>query len=167
MKQNIHGPIRKRLIAPAASPPDAANAIDLAACATIAYSSEDSAHLIENILDDHIGPAGTYWSSERADTVEQLLIEFDAPRSISRVVYEVEETRSERTQEVRIEVSTDAGMTYRGLLVQEYAFSPAGATFQREDLRVQAAAVTQLRLTIRPNKGGTGRATLTSLRLYG
>jgi F5/8 type C domain len=148
----------------AAPRPDAAGAIDLAACASIVFTSEDSAHPVENIMDDH---TGTFWSSERVDTAEQLLIEFDAPQSIARLVYVAEETRSERTQEVRIEVSEDAGLTYRGVLTQEYTFSPRGATFQREDLSLQANAVTQLRLTIRPNKGGHGKATLTSLRLYG
>jgi hypothetical protein len=167
MNQPTLPPIRKRLITTAAARADSAGAINLTACATIAYSSEDPAHPIENIVDDHTGPGGTFWSSARVDTVEQLLIEFDTPQSISRLVYEVEEVQSERTQEVRIEVSEDAGLTYRGVLAQEYTFSPQGATFQREDLRLQATAVSQLRLTIRPNKGGTGKATLTSLRLYG
>jgi hypothetical protein len=167
MNQPTRPPLRKRLITPAAPRPDSLGTIDLAACATIAYSSEDPAHPIENIMDDHSGPGGTYWSSDRVDTVEQLLIDFDVPQSIARVVYEVEEARSERTQEVRIEVSEDAGLTYRGVLAQEYTFSPRGATFQREELRLQVTAVTQMRLTIRPNKGGTGKATLTSLRLYG
>src|ERR1700758_636518 len=120
-------PIRKRLMTPAAPRSDSTGAINLAACATILYSSEDPTHPIENILDDHTGPGGTFWSSERIDTVEQLLIEFDAPQSISRLVYEVEEKLSERTQEVRIEVSEDAGRTYRGVLVQEYTVSPRGA----------------------------------------
>ena len=166
MNQHTPPPIRKRLITPAAPRSDSAGAINLGTCANIAYSSEDPAHPVENILDDHTGPGGTFWSSGRVDTLEQLLIEFDAPQSISRLVYEVEELRSERTQEVRIEVSEDAGLTYRGIHTQEYTFSPRGATFQREDLRLQVPAVTQLRLTIRPNKGGTGKATLTSLRLY-
>ena len=166
MNQPTLSPVRKRLITSAAPRPDSAGAIDLATCASIGYSSEDPAHPIENIWDDHTGPGGTCWSSGRVDTVEQLLIEFDAPQSISRLVYEVEELHSERTQEVRIEVSEDGGLTYRGVHTQEYTFSPRGATFQREDLRLQVPAVTQLRLTIRPNKGGTGKATLTSLCLY-
>jgi F5/8 type C domain len=167
MKQPNLPTLRKRLMAPSAPRPDSVRAIDLGARASIVYSSEDPAHPIENIMDDHSGPGSTFWSSERVDTVEQLLIEFDAPQPISRLVYEVEEIRSARTQEVRIEVSDDDGRTYRGVLAQEYTFSPQGSTFQREDFSLQATAVTQLRLTIRPNKGGTGKATLTSLRLYG
>jgi hypothetical protein len=81
-------------------------------------------------------------------------------------VYEVEETERERTQEVRVEASTDGGQTYRQVLVQEYTFSPHGATFQREDLRLDLRGVDRLRLTVVPNKRGTGTATLTTLRLF-
>ena len=76
------------------------------------------------------------------------------------------EPGSSRTQEVRVEVSTDHGRTYRQVLAQEYTFSPQGATFQHEDLQLDLSAITHLRLTIVPNKGGSGIATLTSLRLF-
>ena len=65
-----------------------------------------------------------------------------------------------------MEASTDGGQSYRQVLVQEYTFSPRGATFQREDLRLELHDLSQLRLTIVPNKHGSGVATLTSLRLY-
>jgi hypothetical protein len=158
--------IRKRLLVPDKPPPRADLAMDLTACATIGFSSEDPEHPVDNIVDQNDGPGGTYWSSNRQDTAEQLVIEFDSPCDLSRLVYEVEETRLERTQAVRIEVSRDSGRTYRALLMQEYVFSPAGATFQREDLRICAVALTHLRLTIIPNKSGTGKATLTSLSLF-
>jgi hypothetical protein len=51
-------------------------------------------------------------------------------------------------------------------LVQEYTFSPRGATYQREEQRFNLNRVSQLRLTIVPNKNGSGTATLTNLRLY-
>jgi hypothetical protein len=35
----------------------------------------------------------------------------------------------ERTQEIRVEVSEDGGRTYRQIVVQEYTFSPRGATY--------------------------------------
>lgn len=159
--------IRKRLLVPDKPlPPRADLAMDLAACATIGFSSEDPEHPVDNLVDQNDGPGGTYWASNRQDTPEQLVIEFDTPSDLSRLVYEVEETRLERTQAVRVEVSRDSGRTYRALLMQEYVFSPDGATFQREDLRIQALALTHLRLTIIPNKSGTGKATLTSLSLY-
>ena len=66
-----------------------------------------------------------------------------------------------------VEVSSDHGKTYRHVLIQGYTFSPQGATFQHENLQLDLTAVTQLRLTIVPNKGGSGVATLTSLQLFG
>ena len=74
--------------------------------------------------------------------------------------------KRERTQEVHVEASTDAARSYRSVLVQEYTFSPRGSTFQREDIRFDLHNLTQLRLTVVPNKRGSGVATLTSLRLY-
>ena len=104
--------------------------------------------------------------SARPDTAEHIVVEFDQPQAISRLVYEVEETRRERTQEVRVEASEDGGRTYRQFLVQEYNFSPRGATFQREDQRFDLPQVSHLRLAIVPNKSGSGPATLTTLRLF-
>jgi hypothetical protein len=158
--------IRKRVLVSEKGVSDFEGALDLASVASFEYTSEDPQHCLENILDDHGGPGGTYWSGAHSDSVEKIVITFDAPQTLSRLVYEVEETQAERTQEVRVEVSEDAGRTYRTVLNQEYAFSPRGATFQREDIRLQLATVSHVRLTIVPNKGGTGRATLTSLRLY-
>ena len=159
--------VRKRLLAAdTATVGRAAGEIDIACCATIAYSSEDAAHPVENILDGQSGPGGTSWVSARPDTAEHIVVEFDQPRAISRLVYEVQETMRERTQEVRVEASDDGGRTYRQILVQEYNFSARGATFQREDQRVDLRQVTHLRLTVVPNKSGSGPATLTTLRLF-
>ncbi len=144
----------------------AADEVDIPSCATIAYSSEDRAHPIEHLLDGQSGPGATRWTSARPDVTEQILVEFDQPQTISRLVYEVEEAIRERTQEVRVEVSEDGGRTYRQLLVQEYTFSPRGATYQREQQRLNLHQVSHLRLTIVPNKNGSGTATLTSLRLF-
>jgi hypothetical protein len=94
------------------------------------------------------------------------VLEFDHPQRISRLVYEAEECWQQRTQEVRVEVSSDHGRTYRQVLAQEYTFSQQGASFQHEDLRLDLPAITHLRLTIVPNEGGSGVATLTSLRFF-
>ena len=146
--------------------PGATDEIDIAARATIAYSSEDLAHPIENLLDERSGPGGSRWTSARPDIIERIVVEFDQPQTISRLDYEVEETMRDRTQEVRAEVSDDGGRAYRQILVQEYNFSPHGATFQREEPRVNLHRVTHLRLTIVPNKNGSGTAGLTALGLF-
>jgi hypothetical protein len=159
--------LRKRpLEADAQADADATGEIDIAGGATVAYSSEDPAHPVEHLLDGNSGPGATRWISARPDTIEHLVVEFDQPQAISRLVYEVEEAERERTQEVRVEVSEDGGRTYRQILVQEYTFSPGGATYQREEQRFNLLPVSHLRLTIVPNKNGSGTATLTTLRLY-
>jgi hypothetical protein len=144
----------------------AADEVDIASCATIAYSSENAAHPVEHLLDGRSGPGATRWISARSDVIEQIVVEFDQPQTISRLVYEVEEAVRERTQEVRVEVSEDGGRTYRQLLVQQYTFSPGAATYQREEQRLNLHQVSHFRLTIVPNKNGSGTATLTSLRLF-
>ena len=154
--------LRKRLL----EVNGAADEIDIAGCATVAYSSENPAHPVEHLFDGRSGPGASRWISARSDTVEHIVLEFDQPQPISRLVYEVEETDRERTQEVRVEVSEDRGRTYRNILVQEYTFSPRGATYQREEQRFDHVRATHLRLTIVPNKNGSGIATLTVLRLF-
>ena len=159
--------LRKRpLETDAATSARAAGEIDIAGGATIAYSSENPAHPVEHMLDGRCGSGATRWISARPDTLEHIVVEFDQPQAISRLVYEVEETIRERTQEVRVEVSEDGGRSYRQILVQEYNFSPGGATYQREEQRFDLLHVTHLRLTIVPNKSGSGTATLTALRLF-
>src|SRR5215467_979073 len=106
--------LRKRpLETDAATSARAAGEIDIAGCATIAYSSEDPAHPVEHMLDGRGGSGAKCWISARPDTTEHIVIEFDRPQTISRLVYEVEETVRERTQEVRVEVSEDGGQSYR------------------------------------------------------
>lgn len=160
--------LRKRQLgaADANSGAGAANEIDIIAAATIAYSCEDPAHPIEHAFDGFGGRGATSWISARDNTVENIVIEFDRPQVISRLSYEVEERALERTQEVRAEISHDAGRSYRQIFVQDYTFSPHGTTYQHEEQRFDRVQVDHLRLTIVPNKNGSGRATLTTLRLF-
>ena len=111
--------IRKRPLEPdAATSARADGEIDIVGGATVAYSSEDPAHPIEHILDGRSGPGATRWVSARPDTVERILVEFDQPQAISRIAYEVEEERCERTQQVRAEVrSPRAARSPRSLVL--------------------------------------------------
>jgi hypothetical protein len=96
-----------------------------------------------------------------------LIVAFDMPQLLHRIILEVEEREVERTQELFIALSEDGGQTYRELLRQEYTFSPAGATFEREEWTIAARAITHVRLWIKPDKGGRPcRATLTALAFY-
>jgi hypothetical protein len=88
-------------------PTDAVTAheIDIASCATIAYSSENAAHPIEHLFDGCTGLGARRWISARPNTVERIIVEFDELQPFSRLIYEVEEAVRERTQEVRVDVS--------------------------------------------------------------
>lgn len=154
--------IRKRLL----ETNTAGDEIDIAGCATILYSSEDPANPVEYMLDGHSGRGATRWISARPDTTECIVLEFDRPQLIAKLVYEVEEAERERIQEVRVEISEDGGRSYRQILVQEYTFSPRGATYQREEQRFGHVRASHLRLRIVPNKSGSGTATITALRLF-
>ena len=167
MDRTDNSRIRKRLMSePSSTPPEWPGEIDIASHATLGYSSEDPDHPLEHLIDGHCGRGATRWASARPNVTERIVLEFDYAQRISRLVYEVEECFQPRTQEVRVEVSSDHGRAYRQVLAQEYTFSPQGATFQHEDLRLDLPAITHLSLTIVPNKGGSGVATLTSLRLF-
>src|SRR5690242_2768354 len=151
--------VRKRLLSEPGSPtsvPLPSNEIDLAARATILYSSEDPQHPIEHLLDGRSGRGATRWSSGRQNTTEEIVIRFDRPEQIVRLLFDAEEQVVERNQQLTMEFSSDGGKSYRTAFVQEYTFSPGGSTYQREDLRFDLHGVTDIRLIVVPNKGGSG-----------
>ncbi len=159
--------VRKRLLPKEGENPAAfAGEIDIASQAVLAYTSDDPDHPIDNLIDGHYGRDSTFWAGAKPNTLERIIVEFDQPQSVSWMIYEVEECACARTQEVSVEVSLDGGSTYRQMLVQEYTFSPAGATFQREVQRLNLPPISHLRLTIVPDKHGSGPAKLNSLRLF-
>jgi hypothetical protein len=162
--------IRKRMInepGRAVSPePSHHHEVPIFERATVHFSSEHPAHPIENMFDGTAGRGASYWASARPDSTEVLVLEFDEPQRIGHISFEVEESRVERIQEIRAEISTDGGKTFRHAFIQEYTFSPRGATYQCESLDVDLQDVTHLRLTVVPNKSGSGTACLTSLRLF-
>jgi hypothetical protein len=141
------------------------NEIEVARVASVQVSSEQNDHPIDHVFDGSRGPGGSRWIADGPGEQTVILV-FDAPQTITRVVVEVEEVEVSRTQELSVSVSDDGGRTYRNLVRQEFNFSPPGTTFEREIWSVAAARVTHLRLEIKPDKGGRiGLATLTSLSL--
>ena len=159
--------LRKQIIAVATALTDPlVGRIDVAAVATVLVTSEAHEHPVDHAFDHLTGPGGSRWvAGELGEQV--LILAFDAPQAIHRVVLEVEELAVARTQELQLAVSADGGATYRELVRQEYNFSPPGTTFEREDWTVAAMGVTHLRLLIKPDKGGKPcRASITSLGLW-
>lgn len=170
MSPHNNGTLRKLQIAgrspDASREPSHLTELDLSECATIHFSSEDPAHPIEHMLDGTSGRGATRWRSARPNTREEIVFQFDEPRHISHVVFEVEEQQCARTQELRVEYSSDGGRTFRQAFIQEYNFSPQGSTYQCESISLDLRDVTHLRLVIVPDKSGSGTATLTSWRLF-
>jgi hypothetical protein len=158
--------LRKQIIKPSPAPPiPMPGEIDIAAVAAVLVTSEDPDHPVDHAFDQQRGPGGSHWVA--GETGEQtLILAFDAPQTIRRILLEVEEPGVVRTQELQLAVSGDGGQTYRELVRQEFNFSPPGTTFESEAWAVTAEGVTHLRLWIKPDKGGKPcRATLTSLVL--
>jgi hypothetical protein len=153
--------LRKQLIksAPALMPGE----INVVTAATVLVTSEDPEHPVDHAFDSHRGLGGTRWIAGEPGE-QTVIVAFDAPEAVGRVILEVEEPEVVRTQELQLAISSDGGRTYRDVLRQEYNFSPPGTTFEREDWAVSAAGATHLRLQVKPDKGDKPcRATLTSL----
>jgi hypothetical protein len=140
-------------------------ALDIPAIATVIVTSEDPAHPIDNVFDNHDEPGARRWVAE--DTGEQcIILDFDKRQTIRQITLVIEETEVQRSQELTISISSDGGRTYQELIRQEYNFSPPGTTRERETWSVSAEGVSHLRLQIKPDKSGKpSRATITLLTL--
>jgi F5/8 type C domain len=159
--------LRKRQLrgADATAGASAANRIDIIAATTIAYSSEDPAHPIEHAFDGCSGPGATRWISARDNTVEHIVIEFDRPQIISLISYEVEERAVERTQEVRGEISDDAGRTYRQILFRIIPSAREAPPINaKSNVTIASRSVVSV-LRLFPTRMAGG-VTLTTLRLF-
>jgi len=76
------------------------------------------------------------------------------------------EDQRQRTQEFLLRWSSDGGTSYRGIVRQQYTFSPPGTTRELEDYAVDLAGVTALELRIIPDiGGGEALASLAQLRI--
>ncbi len=138
----------------------------IAETATVLVTSELPDHPIDHMCDGQRGPGSTRWIAEQAGD-QTVVLAFDTAQNINMVSLEIEETEVSRTQEVTLATSRDGGQTYRELLRQEFNFSPSGTTFEHEEWRLAAEGITNLRVWIRPDKGGQPcRASITSLVLH-
>src|SRR5690348_16980721 len=97
---------RKHIIgAPAATPATTPGEIDIAAVATVLVTSEAPEHPVDHAFDGHRGPGGSRWRAGHPGD-QTLILAFDAPQEIHRVILEVEEPEVARTQELQLAVSS-------------------------------------------------------------
>ncbi|HEX3204455.1 MAG TPA: discoidin domain-containing protein [Nitrospiraceae bacterium] len=139
--------------------------IDVRSLATVYVTSEDSAHPIDLAFDGHHGPGGTYWLAAQPGP-QKIIVAFDTPHTIQKVIVETEEREASRTQEMALAISRDGGSTYRELRRQEFNFNPDSTTWEREEWILAEADVTHVSLSIKPDKGRKDcRASLTTFAL--
>ena len=104
--------LRKQIIGvPPDLPVSLAGRIDVAAVATVLVTSEDADHPVDHAFDGSSGPGGTRWVAGEPGE-QTLILAFDAPQAIRRVVLEVEEREVARTQDLQVAVSTEGGTNY-------------------------------------------------------
>jgi hypothetical protein len=156
--------MRKRLInLPPANARGERNWMDLSA-ATVEVSSEDPQHPIDSALtlDER---SSTGWRAA-APGRQIVRIVFDQPQRISRIHLVFHEPVLPRSQEFVLAWSGDNGESFREVVRQQWNFSPAGATTETEDYRVELDGVTVLELALDPDtRGGAATASLARLRL--
>ena len=156
--------LRKQLLQPVESHRSGGEIL-IADTATVLVTSELPDHPIDYMCDGQRGPGSTRWIAEQPGD-QTIVLAFDTAQNINTVSLEIEEAEVSRTQEITLATSRDGGHTYRELLRQEFNFSPSGTTFEHEEWRVAAEGITNLRVWIRPDKGGKPcRASITSLVL--
>jgi thioesterase domain-containing protein len=155
--------MRKRMIdgAPSAATSAAEGWLDLEGLVQVEFTSEEEARPVESALLP--GAAAGWQAAEPGKQTLRLL--FDEPLSIRRVFLLFREKESTRTQEFVLNWAADV-QPYREIVRQQFNFSPAGATREAEDFRVELDEVRSLELRIVPDiAGGAARATLEQLRL--
>ncbi len=136
--------------------------LNMEALAQVEVTSEDAAHPIESGL---LPGSESGWRAAQPGPQTVRLV-FNQPQRIKRLHLEFHEDELERTQQFVLRWSSNGGQSYREIVRQQYNFSPAGTTREREDYPVDLDGVTTLELNIVPNiGGGPARASLAQLRL--
>jgi hypothetical protein len=136
--------------------------LDLQSMAHVEVTSEDAANPIEAAL---VPGAGLGWRAAQAGE-QTIRLLFDELRSVRRIQLLFHEDQQARTQEFVLRWSPDGGQSYRGIVRQQYNFSPPGVTRESEDYAVDRAGVTALELRIVPDiSGGDARASVAQLRI--
>jgi hypothetical protein len=143
-----------------------ANELDLRSCAQVHFSSEHPEHPVDHLFDGSTGETASRWVGGRRDRAETILLVFDQPMNIARCAFEVVEREIARTQQVTAEYLLVDEDAYRTGFIQEFNFSPDGATHQRELIHLNLRGVCRFRLTVLADKSGRGVPSLTALRLF-
>jgi hypothetical protein len=136
--------------------------LDLESLAQVEVTSELPEFPIESALG--ASRAGSWRASGTGP--QTILVKFDEPQRLERILLRFVEEEQERTQEFTLSWSADGGRSFREIVRQQWNFSPSGSRTESEDYRVDLSGVTALKLAINPDMGrGEASATLSELRL--
>jgi len=155
--------MRKRTVSGASAVAEAAASswLALAPLAQVEVSSEAPDFAIEAALE----PGHAQGWRAAGPGVQTIRLHFDAPTRLRRVWLRFQEDTIARTQELVLKWS-GSGHWFREIVRQQWTFSPAGATTETEDYRIELEGVTVLELTIVPDiSGGPAHASLAEWRL--
>ncbi len=136
--------------------------LDLPQVASVLVSSEQSLFPVDNVFDQQRGPGGSCWIADQSGE-QSLVLAFQKPTTISRVVLESEQHGGLTLQTIDLAVSHD-GKAFLELGSRAFTFRPYGPSFQTETWELRKELVTELRFRIAPSAGG--RACLTSIVIY-
>ena len=127
---------------------DAREWLDVETFAAVEISSEHPDFPIEGAL--VLGPQGKGW---RAGSVgpQTILLRFDTPRAIQRVLLRFVEQEHERAQEFSLKWAA-AGQSGE-VVRQQWTFSPGGSTVEQELYTLELPPLSELRLDIDPDRG--------------
>lgn len=123
--------------------------LNLEELAEVEITSEDLDHPIEAAFQ----PDRSGWRASVSGK-QNIRLRFDSPQTIGRIQIEFVEPTAERTQEFVMRWAPEDEMSYRGIIRQQWNFSPCGATHEIEDVHVQLSGVKLIELTITPDIGG-------------
>ena len=135
--------------------------LDVEHAAVVEFTSEEKNYPVESVF----GTASGGWRAA-VPGMQAIRLVFDQPQRLSRISLVFEESEIARTQEFLLRWSLDGGRSYKGIVRQQWNFSPPGTMCEAEEYQVDLSGVTMLELVINPNVGGgSARASLRKFRL--
>ena len=156
--------MRKRLITPTSEtiPTRGGGWLDVERAAVVEVTSEDEGFPIDSVF---VSVDSRGWRAAEPGS-QTIRLVFDQPQRLKRISLLFEENETQRTQEFVLQWSPDGGLTFAGIVRQQWTFSPPESTREVEEYQVDLSNVTVLELVIKPNiSGGLARASLKNLRL--
>jgi hypothetical protein len=142
--------VRKRIVSSVPtriSPSPGVHWMDLGRIATIEVTSEDSEFPIESVFAIDGGPG--WRASQKGE--QQVRLIFDQPLAVRRIQLCFREQACERLQEFTLRWLAADGGPSSEIVRQQWNFSPAGSTSEREDYEVNLEDVSALELVIKPD----------------